>query len=156
MFEKICIAVITGIILEIFKIILKELIEYIKIKFTRQIILFKNHCLSIYGAVCPIPRQGTCPLTLYRYADTRRQAEGATLLVAPSRGSVLVCDECQGLPYGVSLRLPLDTLRLYRLRRNGVKGGRSPFTLPLTEREPTHLPARDRVATLSLCPTASD
>lgn len=35
MFEKICIAVITGIILEIFKIILKELIEYIKIKFTR-------------------------------------------------------------------------------------------------------------------------
>jgi len=35
MFEKICIAVITGIILEIFKIILKELIKYIKIKFTR-------------------------------------------------------------------------------------------------------------------------
>jgi len=31
------------------------------------------------------------------------------------------------LPYGVSLRLPLDTRQRYRLRRNGVKGGRSPF-----------------------------
>lgn len=116
---------------------------------------FLNMSLPLWGcqphtptrdlSLDPIPLRGHSPL------GRRKQ-----LKLLPCRDSVGVLKECQGLPYGVSLRLPLDTLRLYRLRRNGVKGGRSPFTLPLTEREPTHLPARDRVATLSLCPTASD
>ena len=148
MIKSIVVGIIIGVSVEVAKIVLNELIKFIKNKFIHQ------STTSGLPPRTPTRDQSLDPVPLR--GDTRRQAEGATFLVAPSGGSVLVCDECQGLPYGVSRRLPLDTLRLYRLRRNGVKGGRSPFTLPLTEREPTHLPARDRVATLSLCPTASD
>lgn len=45
------------------------------------------------------------------------------------------CEECQGLPYGVSLRLPLDTGQRYRLRRNAVKGRGLPLFISTLDGE---------------------
>ena len=76
------------------------------------------------GAVCPLaPRQGTYPLTHYRGAapDPALRGHSPCGKGAAVFGTAPPCRECmglrrrQGLPYGVSLRLPLDACRGFRL-----------------------------------------
>ena len=56
-------------------------------------------------------------------------------MTAPLQGECWGCEECQGLPYGVSLRLPLDTGQRYRLRRNAVKGRGLPLFISTLDGE---------------------
>lgn len=84
------------------------------------------------GAVCPSTPTSVRtldPNLLRRHSPCGR---GKQLLSCSLAGKCMGCEERQGLPYGVSLRLPLDTRQRCQLRRNGVKGGLySPFILTL-------------------------